>query len=261
MGMRQVLLTRELRETLHHKGIHTSWEPDRVTLPLDCRFEPPCSMRWMAILHSCTLGAFSYAVSGYYFACRIGRYVSIGEDMQAGRGDHPLDWLSTSPFLYLPCSEVVSVGRDFPGAEEYHREAPRLAPGPHKIEPVEIGHDVWIGHGVYIKPGVKIGNGAIVAAKAVVTKDIPAYAIAAGNPCRVKKMRFRDERIERLEALRWWRYAIWDLQGVTINRIEAAIDQLGEKIALGTLRPYDPGFVSVADLAVSAPPENLPDPF
>ena len=68
----------------------------------------------------------------------------------------------------------------------------------------DIGHDVWIGHGAIILPGHNIGTGAVVAAGAVVTKDVPAYTIVAGNPARVIKRRFPEEIAARLTDLAWW---------------------------------------------------------
>ena len=67
-----------------------------------------------------------------------------------------------------------------------------------------IGHDVWIGAGVHVMPGVQIGNGAIVGAGSVVSRDIPPYGIAVGSPARVKRLRFDEATIARLEESRWW---------------------------------------------------------
>jgi acetyltransferase-like isoleucine patch superfamily enzyme len=247
----QIRLTKELKEELFQRGVDTLWAPDSIILPLDCRFEPPCSLKWMAILYSCALGAFSYAVNGYFFACTIGRYVSIGENVQAGRGDHPTDWLSTSPFQYLHKSKLFDVGTDFSGGKNYAalgEVSSVITRPPTVIKPIEIGHDVWIGHGAYVKPGVKIGNGAVVAAHAVVTKDVPPYAIVAGNPARVKRMRFDDQVIESLENLQWWQYALWDLQDIAFDQIELAIEQIGSRIEEGGIKPYTPGFVDLSAL-------------
>ena len=63
-------------------------------------------------------------------------------------------------------------------------------------------------------PGVHIGDGAIIGANSVVSKDIPAYAIAAGNPCRVKKYRFSEEEIQILEEVKWWD---WDIEKIEAN--------------------------------------------
>ncbi|BDA82749.1 streptogramin A acetyl transferase [Aureimonas sp. SA4125] len=67
-----------------------------------------------------------------------------------------------------------------------------------------VGSDVWIGREAMIMPGVRIGHGAIVAAGSVVTKDVPPYALVAGNPAEVRRMRFPDKIVERLLAAAWW---------------------------------------------------------
>lgn len=67
-----------------------------------------------------------------------------------------------------------------------------------------IGNDVWIGQNVTVMPGVHIGDGAIIAANSVVVKDVPAYHIAGGNPCKVIKKRFGDDLIKHLLAIKWW---------------------------------------------------------
>ena len=92
-----------------------------------------------------------------------------------------------------------------------------------------IGNDVWIGMEATIMPGVNIGDGAIIAAKAVVTRDVPAYAIAAGNPARIVKMRFDEEAVTRLLAIAWWNWPVdkltrnFDaLRGLDIDRLEQA---------------------------------------
>ncbi|MBC6698526.1 CatB-related O-acetyltransferase [Hymenobacter sp. BT190] len=69
-----------------------------------------------------------------------------------------------------------------------------------------VGHDVWLGFEATIMPGVHIGNGAVVATKAVVTRDVPAYAVVAGNPAQVVRYRFDEATIARLQALAWWHW-------------------------------------------------------
>lgn len=77
-----------------------------------------------------------------------------------------------------------------------------------------VGNDVWFGYDSLIKNGVTIGNGAIIAARAVVVKDVPAYSVVAGNPAKVVKMRFDDKTIERLQNIAWWD---WDAEKITRN--------------------------------------------
>lgn len=77
-----------------------------------------------------------------------------------------------------------------------------------------IGNDVWIGAGATIMPGVTVGDGAIIGSLAVVAKDVPPYAVVAGNPARVVKLRFTPEVIERLLAIAWWN---WPVEKITRN--------------------------------------------
>src|SRR5690606_22123419 len=69
---------------------------------------------------------------------------------------------------------------------------------------VHIGHDVWIGSGALILSGVSIGHGAVIAAKAVVTKDVPPYGVAAGNPAGVVRMRCPEDVVTELLDVAWW---------------------------------------------------------
>jgi virginiamycin A acetyltransferase len=84
---------------------------------------------------------------------------------------------------------------------------------PYKGDTV-IGNDVWIGYEAVIMAGVKIGDGAIIASKSVVTKDVPAYAIAGGNPAKVIRQRFDDQAIANLLKIAWWN---WDMEKITRN--------------------------------------------
>ncbi|ATL67812.1 CatB-related O-acetyltransferase [Nocardia terpenica] len=77
-----------------------------------------------------------------------------------------------------------------------------------------VGNDVWLGHGVTVLPGVRIGHGAIIAAGAVVTGDVPDYAIVGGNPARLIRTRFGDNDIARLLAVAWWD---WPLDHITAH--------------------------------------------
>lgn len=92
-----------------------------------------------------------------------------------------------------------------------------------------IGNDVWIGMEAIVMPGVTIGDGAIVAAKSVVTHDVPPYAIVAGNAAKVVKTRFDNRTVERLVRLAWWDWPLDKInrnlnaiRGSDLNRLEAA---------------------------------------
>lgn len=84
-----------------------------------------------------------------------------------------------------------------------------------------IGNDVWIGMDAVILPGISIGDGAVVAAKAVVTHDVPPYSIAAGNPAKVVKTRFDKRTVTKLLDVAWWNWPV-DKIGRNLNAIRGA---------------------------------------
>ncbi len=90
---------------------------------------------------------------------------------------------------------------------------PKKGELPYKGDTV-VGNDVWIGYEALIMAGVKIGDGAIIGAKALVTKDVPPYAVAGGNPAKVIKMRFKEKEVERLLKLKWWD---WKVEKISEN--------------------------------------------
>lgn len=101
-------------------------------------------------------------------------------------------------------------------------------------EPIFVGHDVWIGCGTVVLKGVHIGNGVIIGANSVFTEDVPDYAIFAGNPARLIRMRFDDEIVQLLLELRWWELTVeqlaefQDLFEVNIvHKCDKAIELLG----------------------------------
>jgi virginiamycin A acetyltransferase len=75
-----------------------------------------------------------------------------------------------------------------------------------------VGNDVWFGHGATVMPGVRIGHGAIIAAGAMVTRDVPDYGIAGGNPAGLIRTRYEPADIARLLAVAWWD---WPVEAVT----------------------------------------------
>src|SRR5690606_18085202 len=90
--------------------------------------------------------------------------------------------------------------------------------------------------------GATIGAGGIIAAGSVVTRSVPPYAIVAGVPARVVRMRFSDEIIERLLNIRWWRFDAKSLSGLPFNRPEHALDQLQSRIDSGDAVESPPCF-------------------
>lgn len=176
-------------------------------IPDDFVFEWPCGIKMCNVEQQCTLGAFSYVVSGFLCGVEIGRYCSFGENVQIGRQSHPVGWVSTSPFTYMNshhvlCSEIGNAGHT---GEMNHTKAPT------SLSKTVIENDVWIGHGALVLPGVNIGTGAIVAAGAVVTKNVSPYSIVGGNPARHIRYRIPEELIEDLLNTKWWEYGPKDI--------------------------------------------------
>jgi len=225
-------------EVLRREGGRT------VTLPRDTRIEAPASLKWTEYVHSLHLGAFSYQVSGYCFGARIGRYCSFGEEVQIGRQNHPMHWVSTSPAFYLG-DRLFDLGNGFEGSEGYHSYKFRFEGPPTRAKITSIGNDVWIGHGAYIASGVTIGDGAVVAAHTVVAKDVPPYAVVAGNPAVIKKWRLPPGLIAAMLHHKWWRYAPWQLDHLDPSEPHNFLQGLREMQG-GPV--FEPSVFSAADL-------------
>ena len=147
--------------------------------------------RDVALIKS-SLGAFSYVQSGSVICnAEIGKFCSIASNVHIGLASHPMHMVSTSPVFYDNSQPLPKFMID---EKIFSDELPRTI----------IGSDVWIGYGVMIKAGVSIGSGAVIGAGSVVTKDIAPYSIAAGNPCKQIKKRFKDHIAESLLNSKWW---------------------------------------------------------
>jgi acetyltransferase-like isoleucine patch superfamily enzyme len=244
-----IKLTPEIKTALQARGVECFLMPGVVNISDRATFEPPCSIKWMSIENLLALGAFSYAVSGYFSEVSIGRYSSIGEAVQIGRSNHAMTWMSTSPFFYMS-DRLFTVGSDFEGASDYHRyRAPHAPPGTAstQLQRTTIGNDVWIGHGAFIRPGVTIGDGAVIGAYAVVTHDVAPYMIVAGNPARIVRARLPPHLVAAFLELQWWRFPPWQLSEVAFWEPERAATQLQE--ITRNARAYTPQIVSVRELA------------
>lgn len=154
-------------------------------------------MRWQALQDSglVTVGAHTYGLPNvlywnYETKLEIGKYCSIAEGtIFLLGGEHRADWVSTYPFgAFL---------KEWPSATSFKEHSTTKGD-------IFVGNDVWIGHGAIIMSGVSIGNGAIIGAGSVVTKNVEAFAVVAGNPAKFIKFRFDQETRDRLIELSWW---------------------------------------------------------
>ena len=142
-------------------------------------------------LTNCEVGRYTY-FAGYstLSLCRIGAFCSLGPHLEASFGRHPTHYVSAYPSFY----SAHSAGRaDFGVVTDFAEHLP-----------ITIGNDVWIGAHCLLMDGVTIGDGALIAAGAVVTKNVAPYTLVGGVPARVIRQRFSDEEIEFLLRLKWW---------------------------------------------------------
>lgn len=134
----------------------------------------------------------------------IGKFCAIGRGVEfiMNGANHRMGSVTTYPFNIF--------GHGWEGSAPARDELPLRGD-------TVVGNDVWFGQDVTVLPGVHIGDGAIIGARSVVGRDVPPYAIAVGDPCRVVRMRFDQALIDRLLALRWWdRDIAWITQHLDI---------------------------------------------
>lgn len=145
--------------------------------------------------HGFEIGEFSYGRPKVRFPesgrrLTIGRFCSIADRVEILLGgNHRVDWVSTFPFAAM--TGLFPTARDLDG---HHASG----------GDVTIGHDVWLGSGAIILSGVSVGHGAVVAARAVVTRSVPPYAIVGGNPAKLIRYRFDEASIAALLESAWW---------------------------------------------------------
>lgn len=140
-----------------------------------------------------SLGDYSYVMErSDIIYTDIGKFTNIASDVRINPGNHPMEWVSQHHFLYR-CRLYGFRAQDNSAFFDWRRR-----------QRVRIGHDCWIGHRAIILPGLTIGNGAVVAAGAVVTKDVTPYTVTAGVPAKPVSKRFPRQIWQALEEISWW---------------------------------------------------------
>lgn len=162
------------------------------------------------------LGRHSYV--GSNFSCgdsrtKIGSFCSIAANVMICPTQHPLHFLSTHPYTYLP---------------DYALKGQKSFYDFRHSKPAVIGNDVWIGQNAVIMDGVEIGDGAVVASGAVVTRNVPPYAIVGGVPAKIIKYRFDEETVAALLELKWWELPDEDILKLPANDVGACLRMLRE---------------------------------
>lgn len=193
-----------------------------------CHFEAGVKLYKGACLYDTHLGVGSYSWARMV-RVRVGRFCSIGRAEVGGQGRHPTRWLSTHPAFYSPLKES---GFTF-AAERLYDGTPRLT---------IVGNDVWIGHGAVVMEGCEIGDGAIVAASAVVTKNVEPYSIVGGIPAKLIRHRFSPDVVEILREWQWWNLPLNEIERLapqfctTENWTADMVSALQQRSSLGSSR-------------------------
>lgn len=145
------------------------------------------------------LGYGSYVGTDCLIVAKVGRFTSIAPRCATIIGRHPiqLPFVALNPMFYS--LRPSGFGYTFANKQLYKEY--RYAEDDYSVV---IGSDCWIGFDVKIVEGVRIGDGAVVLAGAVVTKDVPPYAIVGGVPAKVKSYRYDEETIKFLLKIQWW---------------------------------------------------------
>lgn len=189
---------RRYKNRLVHAG--TIQCEDNVSIDLKCRFEGENKIYRNTRIANCTLGYGSYiSHDSFISGAFIGKYCSIGPFVRTVNGNHPTNtFVSTHPTFF-------STGKQNGTSYVERNKFPE-----HKYVDgkwnVMIGNDVWIGGCVTLLEGISIGDGVIIAAGAVVTRDVEPYSIIGGVPARVIRYRFDPEEISELLNIKWWNW-------------------------------------------------------
>ena len=176
-----------------------------VALSEGGQYESGSLRRIMSDRHDVHVGAYSYGEcfrpGAFPPQVTVGRYSTIAPGVRVFNQNHPIDQLSTHPFFYLP---ELGYTDD-------------VLPPRHTLE---IGHDVWLGQNAIVTPGCRrIGNGAIVGAGAVVTKNVPPFAIVVGVPAAVVRFRFSSVTIKAIEESAWWDHPAQQLSSRSLKSL------------------------------------------
>ena len=234
MARTSIRLTRSNVKRIR-KALGVEFETGKQKIVDGVELEAPCILsRSVDLGVPFKAGAFTLVsptdgVGKFLHNVTIGRYCCLAAGIWIAPQDHPLKWLTSSSIVY-----GTSLFNWFKRNGHDKRVTPRFHD---HTKPVEIGNDVWIGHGVFVKGGVKIGDGAVVAAQAVVTKDVPPYAVVGGVPAKVIKYRFDEETIKELLELKWWDYDLAEFGELDWSDVKGCIKAIKERIAAG-VKPY-----------------------
>lgn len=191
----------------------------------DTRIEPYTFHNNTNFLQSMGIMSYSHTanISPHAFI-ECGRYCSLASGIRTKFNHrHPYEYITSSPITHNVRSHIHMIALEM----DLDFKWPQFT-DPQKSQKITIGHDVWIGSDVFIASGVNIGHGAIIAANSVVTKDIPPYQIAGGNPARIIKSRFEPSLIDSILATEWWMYHPKLIAQLSINNPIEFVSQFSQ---------------------------------
>lgn len=171
------------------------------------KIDTSAAIKGGARVYDCRIGRYSYIGRLCLLqSTTVGAFCSVADNASIGLPGHSLSRVATSP--------VFSSGANVLGTN--------LSDSPtDPLHQTSLGHDVWVGLSAIVLGGVSIGTGAVIGAGAVVTKDVPAYAVVVGNPARLLRYRFDAQTISSLLDSDWW-----SLPEPALRRVAASIDDV-----------------------------------
>lgn len=167
----------------------------------DCNIDSTARVCSKSELNSVSMGKYSYVGNDCFMVnVDIGAFCSVADRVCIGGAGHPIERVSSSPVFHEGSNALSKNFQLFP-----YEHTPKTL----------IENDVWIGIGVIVKAGVTIHNGAVVGAGSVVTHDVPAYEIWAGNPAKKIRDRFDKDTMEKLKKTEWWSLPDTEIQKIS----------------------------------------------
>ena len=195
LGIKKRIINLILRYKYRNRHVHIdlSANLDRKVL-----LEDYCRIFEHSSFHGC-MGYGSYISSNCRIEASIGRFCSIGPNVVSNPGTHAYKepYATTSPLFFSKNMNGATFAKKQMFEEYTFVDKERQLS-------FQVGNDCWIGESAFIVGGVKIADGAVVLAHAVVTKDVPAYAIVGGVPAKVVGYRYDEETINFLLKVQWW---------------------------------------------------------